>query len=130
MYFFSKSIHRYWVQTEDFGANFRAYKIFTDMYPSDYVEKVAKKREKFSEKIKELLGKRKEKVTLFKGLNPDKITGEYVSSLSPCERLLLMKALQQKAEEAQQEAQNEELAGFLQAAGAVVLLGMLFGGGF
>lgn len=126
---FSKNIHRYWLQTEDFGANFRAYKIFSEMYPSHYVQAVNQKREEFSKKIKELLDKRKEKVKFFKDLPPSHLTAEYVSGLSPCERLLLMKALQQKAEEAQQQAENEELANFLRVAGAVVLLGMLFGGG-
>lgn len=126
---FSQSIHRYWKQTEELGANFRAYKIFSTLYPSDYVEQVTNKRNKFSERIKELISKRHEKVNFFKELNPDKLTGEYVSSLSACERLLLMKALQQKAEEAQQQANNAELANVLKAAGAVVLLGILFGGG-
>jgi len=37
-----------------------------------------------------------------------------------------VKALQQKAEEAQQKQQKEELANFLLAAGAITLLGILF----
>jgi len=40
-----------------------------------------------------------------------------------------VKALQQKAEEAQQKQQNEQFANFLRAAGAIVLLGILLGGG-
>ncbi|APB32934.1 DnaJ-class molecular chaperone with C-terminal Zn finger domain [Gloeomargarita lithophora Alchichica-D10] len=126
---FSQSIHRYWQQTEDLGANFRAYKFFADMYPTDYVNAVREVREKLSKQIKELIGHRKDKIKMFKDLSPTRLTCEYVSGLSACERLLLMKALQQKAEEAQQEQQNEEFASFLRAAGAVVLLGILFGGG-
>ncbi|WP_247216983.1 DnaJ domain-containing protein [Synechococcus sp. C9] len=126
---FSQSIHVYWKQTEDFGANFRAYKFFTNLYPTDYVNEVREARKKLSNQIRELTGKRKEKIQYFKNLSPSHLTSEYVSGLSSCERLLLLKALQQKAEEAQQEEQNKEFANFLRAAGAVVLLGILFGGG-
>jgi ribosome-binding protein aMBF1 (putative translation factor) len=100
-----------------------------NLYPTDYVNEVREARKKLSNQIRELTGKRKEKIQYFKNLSPSHLTSEYVSGLSSCERLLLLKALQQKAEEAQQEEQNKEFANFLRAAGAVVLLGILFGGG-
>jgi len=84
---------------------------------------------KLSNQIRELTGKRKEKIQHFKNLSPTNLTCEYVSGLSSCERFLLLKALQQTAEEAQQEQQNEEFANFLRAAGGIVLLGILLGGG-
>ena len=126
---FSQNIHRYWQQTKDFGANFRAYKFFTKIYPTNYVHEVREARKQLSSQIAELTGRRKEKIQNFKNLSLTCLTCEYVSSLSSCERLLLVKALQQKAEEAQQKQQNEQFANFLRAAGAIVLLGILLGGG-
>ncbi len=45
---FFQNIHVYWQQTEDFGANFRAYKFFTNLYPTDYVNEVREARKKLS----------------------------------------------------------------------------------
>ncbi|MCS7226869.1 MAG: DnaJ domain-containing protein [Gloeomargarita sp. SKYB31] len=126
---FSRRTHRYWQQTEELGAHFRAYKIFSRLYPSRYVKAVAQRREEFSKNLKELLNRRKDRVRFFKELHPRALTKEFVAGLSACERLLLMKALQQKADELQQQQQNEAWANFFRVAGTVVLLGIILGGG-
>ncbi|MCS7293234.1 MAG: hypothetical protein RMI89_09745 [Gloeomargarita sp. SKYBB_i_bin120] len=65
----------------------------------------------------------------FKELHPSALTREFVAGLSPCERLLLVKALQQKAEELQRQQEQEAWGDFLRIAGTVVLLGILIQSG-
>jgi len=123
---FSQIVYVYWQQTRGFGANFRAYKFFTKLYPTAYVKEVKQARERLSKRINNLIETRKQKIESFKRqLSSNSLTCKYVSRLSNCERLLLLNALKEKALEAKRHKETERFANILREIGGVKLLEIL-----